>query len=342
MKLIFATTLMSALLISTNAQCSTDELDARLARLEQENASLKKLIRIESLEKENASLSRTLGKPNQITAAPVVERAAPPAVTEQQARRTSSPLDALARVIPNNQVVGSYPGAAPLLNRWSGLYVGAYASYGFGKWDVKGNQTTTSVSNGVTFINTQSVMNGDLLPSGRNIGLAFGTLWQAGRWVFGPEIDLQYGGPTSGKASAIAYNSTCIPINGCNPNSSVGTYGNIQAQLGWLGSARARIGYDFGEWLVFATGGASIAGLDFYASYVTPSLSKTIIGYTAGAGIEYAINPEWSLRGEYQYVGLPTVSSTTNYPGTNPLTIYSSMNPSVHLLKAGVDWKFMH
>ena len=79
------------------------------------------------------------------------------------------------------------------------------------------------------------------------------------------------------------------------------------------GSVRARAGYALDRVLFYGSGGAAFGafsssyqlyGMDlslapFYAANIHTS---TRVGWTAGGGVEYAINPHWSVRGEYRYL----------------------------------------
>ncbi|HMH60448.1 MAG TPA: carbohydrate porin, partial [Bradyrhizobium sp.] len=70
------------------------------------------------------------------------------------------------------------------------------------------------------------------------------------------------------------------------------------------GSLRGRIGYASGPWLAYATGGLAWAGERFVNTPAVGSEEKELnvrLGWAAGAGVEYAFAPHWSLRLEYLY-----------------------------------------
>lgn len=67
----------------------------------------------------------------------------------------------------------------------------------------------------------------------------------------------------------------------------------------WEGSARARVGYAFDRFLPFITGGVAFTSVD--AQSAAGKSSKTLTGWTAGAGVEYALTDNVSLRTEYRY-----------------------------------------
>src|SRR6185312_12047858 len=87
----------------------------------------------------------------------------------------------------------------------------------------------------------------------------------------------------------------------------------------WLVTLRPRLGYAFDRLLLYATGGLAIANQKFSQSIVqlntpfveTGAVSRTSTGWTAGAGAEYALDNRWSLKAEYLYVDLGSVSFST-------------------------------
>lgn len=75
-------------------------------------------------------------------------------------------------------------------------------------------------------------------------------------------------------------------------------------KLAWSGSGRVRVGYAVDRLLPYVTGGFAVARLrfderedgDFY-----DKASTNLTGWTLGAGAEYAVTDNWTLRGEYRY-----------------------------------------
>ncbi|QFR32892.1 outer membrane protein [Ancylobacter sp. TS-1] len=134
-------------------------------------------------------------------------------------------------------------------------------------------------------------------------GLQAGYNWQgAGPLVLGVETDIQYADVSSGIFS-----------------------------LDYFGTVRARIGYAFDQVLVYGTGGLAYGG----GTYETWGLSnsKNQIGWTLGGGAEYAINNNWSVKGEYLYVDLGEESYQT-------LTGPRDVGVSSNILRAGVNYRF--
>ena len=103
----------------------------------------------------------------------------------------------------------------------------------------------------------------------------------------------------------------------------------------YFGTVRGRLGYNLGGTLLYLTGGFAYGGVNTsstYADYTSPSTlnlhgrvsnSETLTGWTAGAGVEYKISPSWSLKGEYQFVDLGSISA-----GPGATFIGSSTTPT--------------
>ena len=78
------------------------------------------------------------------------------------------------------------------------------------------------------------------------------------------------------------------------------------------GTVRGRIGYAPGHWLLYATGGLAWTydreTLTQNASGSTEDRFLYRFGWAAGAGVETAIAPGWTVRGEYLWTGFPSVA----------------------------------
>lgn len=113
-----------------------------------------------------------------------------------------------------------------------------------------------------------------------------------------------------------------------------GTLAGHTAEQNVFGSLRARAGVLLTpQTLLYATGGLAWANYDF--KVVGANLgSETLLGYQLGAGLEFALAPQWTLRAEYLY---------TDY-GKEPIDhgggLSNTYNPSHHTLRAGFAVKF--
>ena len=114
-------------------------------------------------------------------------------------------------------------------------------------------------------------------PSGIAGGGQLGYNWQLGQFVFGLETDIQ----------ASAADDTFAPYKFSNP---------------WFGTLRARIGYAINNVMLYGTGGLAYGELK--GEFFGLEEDKTLVGWTAGAGIEYGFTQNWSAKLEYLYMDL--------------------------------------
>jgi len=143
-----------------------------------------------------------------------------------------------------------------------------------------------------------------------NGGLVGGTVgfnYQISQFVLGIEGDFDYNS-ASGTLPAPATNSF---------NSR------------WLSTVRGRAGYAWDRVLLFATGGGAFAPANIGASAGFAGGSTTMMGWTAGAGIEFAFAQNWTAKAEYLYISFPSPSITG-----------VSFKDTENVVRAGVNYKF--
>jgi outer membrane immunogenic protein len=151
--------------------------------------------------------------------------------------------------------------------------------------------------------------------SGGLVGGTLGYNWQSGPFVFGVEGDIDWA-DISGSTNA------ACPL-GC------------RTENGWLGTARGRIGYAFDRFLPYVTGGLAFG--DIKAS--TPGFaggSSTRTGWTAGAGLEFALAGNWTAKVEYLYVDLGSFNCGLNCGAFTPDNVSFKTN----ILRAGLNFRF--
>lgn len=76
----------------------------------------------------------------------------------------------------------------------------------------------------------------------------------------------------------------------------------LSSKLDLLGTVRGRLGYAFGRVLPYVTGG--FAWGNNSVDFAGVGQSQTLTGWTAGAGIEYALTDHWTAKTEYLYTDL--------------------------------------
>ncbi len=97
------------------------------------------------------------------------------------------------------------------------------------------------------------------------------------------------------------------------------------------------MGYAWDRLLVYVTAGGAFSNVQ--AGFQGGSFSSsTQIGWTAGAGVEGALAPNWTARVELLYVDFGNASCTTAcdpFIGTT-----TSVALTETIVRAGVDYKF--
>jgi outer membrane immunogenic protein len=142
-------------------------------------------------------------------------------------------------------------------------------------------------------------------PSGIAGGGQLGYNWQLSPFVFGVETDIQ----------ASAADDTFAPYKFSNP---------------WFGTLRARIGYAINNVMLYGTGGLAYGELK--GEFFGLEEDKTLVGWTAGAGIEYGFTQtKWTAKLEYLYMDL--ASRTYSITGVDN-GLHSSF------LRLGVNYRF--
>jgi high affinity Mn2+ porin len=178
---------------------------------------------------------------------------------------------------------------------WTGLYIGAHTGFSRGASSAALNDPAVTASGNVF----DGAIGG--VQAGYNYRLPSGLL-------LGVETDLSF--PNYFTSNFVV--------------SSIATArSNVSEQWDYVGTARGRIGYAAGPWLVYATGGFAWAGERFLNTPTIGNPEKAISvrpGWAAGGGVEYGFAPHWSVRLEYLYsqfeMANVTFPSGTHYAST--------------------------
>jgi outer membrane immunogenic protein len=205
---------------------------------------------------------------------------------------------------------------------WSGFYIGIN---GGGAW---GDYETELTS---PFLPDFSI-GLDQSAGGFLVGGQAGYNHQFNNFVLGVEADAQYS-EVEGDFS--------IPID-----TPVGGFDLVSASFttDFIATFRGKVGYAFDNVLVYATGGAAVteietkfALLDGLVPDLNVSDSQTHWGWTAGAGVEVAINEKWSLKAEYLYIDF----DEENYfaDDISDFAEYG-VDLDTQIVRAGVNYRF--
>lgn len=175
---------------------------------------------------------------------------------------------------------------------WTGFYIGIN---GGGAWG------TSDFSGGVS--NSFDV-------SGGLVGGTVGYNWQTGPAVFGLEGDIDW--------AHISGSSACGIGISCD------------ARNDWLGTFRGRLGYAFGRFMPYVTGGLAVGDVKTSITGFGDS-TQTKAGWTVGGGLEANLTGPWSAKIEYLYVDLGHAD--------NPLP-GSDSKFQTNIVRAGLNYHF--
>jgi outer membrane immunogenic protein len=196
---------------------------------------------------------------------------------------------------------------APVAYSWSGCYVGAQAGYAF---DARSDQSNFFERAPGILVNPQQSETANSWMAGAQGGCNYQF---SNRAVIGVETEAWYQD----------LKATTSPIR--LPNSP-GEFRNMSFSNHVAVATSIRVGYGADRMLYYAKFGAAFAsfkhtGFNSFADFVPLDLYVTgnnfSIGLLAGAGIEYAITNELSIKAEYNYIDFGKVN--------HPLTVFQSI-----------------
>jgi outer membrane immunogenic protein len=98
-----------------------------------------------------------------------------------------------------------------------------------------------------------------------------------------------------------------------------------------LGSVTGRLGYSWGQSLLYAKGGYAWADSRFTNGF---SGDGGRDGYTVGGGLEYLFSQNWSGKIEYQYYDFGNMNYLT------PAVVVGGFRNDEHTVKAGLNYRF--
>jgi len=163
---------------------------------------------------------------------------------------------------------------------WTGLYLGAFGGVSTGDFKYEAGPTGGDPLGGI-----------DISGGGFIGGAQVGYDWQIGNWVIG------------GVADIAATN------HDADISADIDGFGSAEAEskLKYLGTVRARAGYSFDRTLVYGHGGFAYGETEQKIDLGGTELfneSQGRTGWTAGAGVEFAVTNRISVGTEYSYVDL--------------------------------------
>jgi outer membrane immunogenic protein len=223
-----------------------------------------------------------------------------------------------------DMAVKAPPPPPPPLFSWTGFYVGANIG---GTWSSQDWWDTRFQTN---FTNNAGLFIG---------GGQIGGNYQVGNFVIGGEWDFDWAGNHTGGGVLIPGVGNIVVTNNNR----------------WITTVAARFGYAVDHWLFYGkAGGGWVGNNNLTVTNLTTGVSLTCGtfstltncgnntgGWLVGAGVEYAFTNNWTVKFEYDYLGLGNRAFVI--PATAPLLAgdtFTSNNRNVQMVKVGVNYLF--
>lgn len=300
----------TALLIITHpvkAETSTDALLARLEKLEH---------RTQVLELENKQMREQLGKRSLVsaekTSVPSNINRKPTTLASKSFRNQESSNSIVATTTDQNTTKTT---------GWHGVYAGINAGYGINNIN---DYSYLLAPNNVGYTSGFSQYAGPIV--GAQVGYNYEF---ASKIILGLEADMNWADVNNSVHTAPFVGKKFQSLAYLSQGGTSLDLTEARSGLDWLGTVRVRLGYDLGRFMPFVSGGFAYGGLSangfnisgsnisssLYGSYSLASgglaggsYSTVSTGWGLGAGFEYLVADNWSLKGEYLYTQLQGLS----------------------------------
>lgn len=243
------------------------------------------------------------------------------------------------------QQPATQPSAVSPVYDWNGFYIGGNAGYG---WSHREFTNTITGTSGAVQLSASN--NGSDHGRGGFVGLQTGYNYTfLNNWVVGIEADFDLTHINSSASACFAGFGTAV----C---------GTRDTKVKHFATVRGRLGYAFNNLLLYGTGGWGWAhgnntiqftciGPGCPGTSAVPPTSPTPTsvdvnpnGWVAGAGIEWAFLPNWTLRPEYVHLHFKRFtedrSKTSTFVPSLTVTSHVSSNANIDLVRVGLNYQF--
>ena len=220
---------------------------------------------------------------------------------------------------------------APASFNWTGIYAGLHGGFGGDRFEYP-----IFLEDGLLgpFPDGDATGQLDATSSGFFAGGQIGANWQfAPQWVAGVEADAAWSDMKGELGLSIDECCGIIPSAGLETGSKVNWFATMRGRLGFLPTERL---------MVYGTGGLAVGETEAYLNGHIDgfgggiSTKFTNWGWTAGAGLEYAVTNNVTLKTEYLYVDLGTEELFGDPGGPSGLDV----DTKFHSIKAGVNFLY--
>ncbi len=261
--------------------------------------------------------------------------------------------------------------APPIVDLWTGFYVGGNVGYSWGNWNSNSPFTLNFPTGAGVTATTPAGFAGAIAADFANTanpnvkgwigGGQAGYNWLRGQWLFGLEGDLQ----ASGERARLDGGATISFTFADGTHFTDAILMTNSWKLDWFGTLRGRVGVTVAEsWLFYATGGLAVGSQNYSHSQavtativnpngVTASASTLVAGtetttrpgFAVGAGVEKAIDQHWRIKVEYLYLDFGSHTYLAGIgPGISvvagPATIDTNVRLRDNIVRVGVNYRF--
>jgi outer membrane immunogenic protein len=241
---------------------------------------------------------------------------------------------------------------------WTGCYIGGHIGGGFGRKDWSSDASDTSEIHVIANLFGITDFGSDVI-TGFLGGFQGGCDYQFySHFLIGVEADFSW-------SNLRGNHTSTFPFNGTNFDQEIFA---SHTEVDRFGTFTGRIGFASDRALFYLKGGGAWVHdrLSFSDNFLFPEVpvtvavigtaSSTRLGWTVGAGFEYALLPNLSAFIEYNYLSFGTFRETFNCiglqnggsnqaicggSGASPsTTVPVDLRQQVHAIKLGLNWRF--
>jgi outer membrane immunogenic protein len=208
---------------------------------------------------------------------------------------------------------------APVGYNWNGCHVGVVGGGAFGRSRHDGFPP------GPTELTPYFNLSGAMIGGEWGCTYTFGT-----SWAFGTDSDFSWTNKRGGSFDT-------------GPGGAPTFHSDTREH--WFSTTRVRLGPTLDRFWFYGTGGlatASVEAILTIPGFAPFSETRTLWGWTAGAGFEYAFADKWSLKAEYLYARF----QNRDYQfGFDPVVVRtnaarSGLNLDDHIFRIGLNYRF--
>ena len=236
---------------------------------------------------------------------------------------------------------------------WTGVYVGVVGGHSWGSTDNNLHSNAQPVDPSIaqvvnaSFYTQSSPVSNHFGLDGFSGGGELGYNYQVKQFVIGIEGDMQYQGITKSNSftdngGVITVLPTCqATVTTCNlPTQQPLVPGATHIKNDWYSTLRGRVGMTHNNFMGYVTGGLAMSQYDMSINTYSYQLSSSsvLLGYAVGAGLEYKVLNNISLKAEYLYLGFQNSNASYSIPYSS--TISSTSTLDQHTFRVGVNYHF--